>query len=218
MFEKLYELKKKGYYPDTILDIGAHHGLWTNSMKTIYPEPKYYLFEAIDYDELNNMKHHTNVTVYNVLLNEKTEIVNWYEMRNTGDSMFIEKSKHFVDCPITKRESIDLNTHIENQNILNESKNILIKIDCQGAEIPILKGATNILYKTDFIILEIPFFGVYNEGVPNFLEHIKFMDSINFVPYDILANHYINTFNMQVDMLFINKNHKFNNIVNELLL
>jgi len=63
--------------------------------------------------------------------------------------------------------------------------------------------------------LEIPLFGQYNEGVPNFLEHIAFMDSIGFTSYDILENHYINNFNMQVDMLFINKNHNFNKIVNE---
>ena len=35
------------------------------------------------------------------------------------------------------------------------------------------------------------------------------MDSIGFQPYDIVDNHYINNFNMQVDMLFINKNHSF---------
>ena len=111
-----------------------------------------------------------------------------------------------------------MNRLISQENILNESKNIFIKIDCQGSEIPILKGATTILSKTDFILLEIPLFGVYNEGVPNFLEHIKFMDSIGFVPYDILEHHYINNFNMQVDMLFINKTHSFNTIVNEKLL
>jgi hypothetical protein len=96
---------------------------------------------------------------------------------------------------------------------LEDAKNILIKIDCQGSEIPILKGSTTILNKTDFIILEIPLFGQYNKGVPTFLEHIQFMDSIGFYSYDIIDNHYINGFNMQVDMLFINKNHEFNNKV-----
>jgi hypothetical protein len=33
-----------------------------------------------------------------------------------------------------------------------------------------------------------------------------------------MYTHYINGFNMQLDVLFINKNHKFNTIVNELLL
>ena len=218
MFDKLLILKLKGFYPDTILDIGAHHGNWTNNMKKFYKDSKYYLFEGIDYPELKQFQNDQNVNVYNIILNDKIENINWYQMKNTGDSIFREKTKHFKNCEIIERQTIDLNTLIINNNLFKESKSILIKIDCQGAEIPILKGATSILEKTDFIILEIPLFGQYNEGVPNFLEHIKYMDSIGFIIYDIIDNHYINNFNMQVDVLFINKNHKFNNIVNEMLL
>ena len=216
MFDKLNKLKMMGYFPDTILDIGAHHGEWTDSMKKIYNNSKYYLFEAINYHELNRFKNDNKV--YNILLNDKIGQVDWYEMKNTGDSIFKEKTHNFTNCEPIKRESIDLNSHVLQENILKESQNILIKIDCQGAEIPILKGATSILEKTDFIILEIPLFGQYNEGVPDFLEHIAFMNSIGFITYDIIDNHYINNFNMQLDVLFINKNHKFNRIVNELLL
>jgi FkbM family methyltransferase len=218
MFNRINVLKEKSYFPDTILDIGAHHGNWTNSMKQIYNDSKYYLFEAIDYSELNRFKNDNNVEVYNILLNDKIEEVNWYQQKNTGDSMFKEKTFHFNNCEIIKRETIDLDTYVLQNNILQESKNILIKIDCQGAEIPILKGSTSILEKTDFIILELPLFGEYNEGVPNFLEHITFMNTIGFIIYDIIDNHYINDFNMQVDVLFINKNHKFNTIVNDLIL
>lgn len=217
MFYKLNDLKKRGYLPDTILDIGAHHGNWTNTMKQIY-NCDYYLFEAIDYPQLNQFNNRNDVKVYNVLLNDKIEEVNWYQMKNTGDSIFREKTVHFKNCEIIKRKTIDLNTHILQNNILQNSKNILIKIDCQGAEIPILKGAGSILHKTDFIILEMPLFGQYNEGVPTFSEHIAFMESIGFVSYDIIDTHYINGFNMQIDMLFINKNHYFNKMVNDLLL
>ena len=211
MFDKLLHLKKMGYSPDTILDIGAHHGNWTRNMKQIFA-CDYYLFEAIEYPHLGSDK------VYNVVLSDKIAEVDWYQMKNTGDSVFREKTHHFKNCEIIKRQTIDLNTLISQENILSESKNIFIKIDCQGSEIPILKGSTSILSRTDFILLEIPLFGVYNEGVPNFLEHIKFMDSIGFVAYDILEHHYINNFNMQIDMLFINKNHSFNTTVNEKLL
>jgi len=218
MFDKINIIREKGYYPDTILDIGAHHGNWTNGMKGLYPDSKYYLFEGIDYFELKQFNNDPNVNVYNVLLNDKKEQVKWYQMKNTGDSIFREKTHHFVNCEIIDREAIDLDTLILQNNILQESKNILIKIDCQGAEIPILKGGTSILEKTDFIILEIPLFGQYNEGVPNFLEHISFMDKIGFKIYDIVDTHYINGFNMQVDVLFINKNHNFNIVVNKALL
>jgi FkbM family methyltransferase len=218
MFDRIRILKEKGYLPDTILDIGAHHGNWTTSIKQIFHDSKYYLFEAIDYPELKRFEGDNSVKVFIVLLNDKIEQVNWYQMKNTGDSIFREKTKHFTDCEILKRESVDLNTHVLQNNILQESKNILIKIDCQGAEISILKGSTTILEKTDFIILEMPLFGQYNEGVPSFLEHIEFMNSIGFIIYDIIDNHYINNFNMQVDVIFINKNHEFNNTVNEILL
>ena len=218
MFDHLNIIKQKGYTPDTILDIGAHHGNWTASMKQLYNDANYYLFEGIDYEELKRFDNDTKVKVFNVLLNDKSEEVNWYQMKNSGDSIFREKSYHFTDCEIIKRRTIDLNTLIQQNNILHDSKNILIKIDCQGAEIPILKGSTSILEKTDFIILEMPLFGQYNEGVPNFIEHISYMDSIGFVPYDIIGNHYINGFNMQIDMLFINKMHVFNRTVNEAIL
>ena len=217
MFDKIIGLKQKGYYPDTILDIGAHHGNWTHSMKTIFNDSKYYLFEAIDYSELNRFNNDDKVKVYNILLNDKIENVNWYQMKNTGDSIFKEKTKIFNNCEIIKRDTIDLDTYILENNMLKESKNILIKIDCQGAEIPILKGSSSILVKTDFIILEIPLFGQYNEGVPDFLEHISFMNSIGFITYDILEHHYINGFNMQIDILFINKNHTFNTLVNKMI-
>ena len=218
MFSRIEVLKQLGYQPDTILDIGAHHGNWTVSMNQIYPDRNYYLFEGIDYSELNRFHGLEKIHVYNVLLNDKVDTVKWYQMKNTGDSFFKEKSHHFVNCEPTQRETVDLDTHILRHNILQDSRNILIKIDCQGAEIPILRGATSILDRTDFIILEMPLFGQYNEGVPTFLEHIAFMDSIGFVTYDLIENHYINKFNMQIDAIFINKKHPFNQIVNERLL
>ena len=40
MFNHFAKLKDKGYYPDAILDIGAHHGNWTINMLSIYPNSK----------------------------------------------------------------------------------------------------------------------------------------------------------------------------------
>ena len=216
MKRTISKLKNMSYYPDTILDIGARYGDWTRTVMNIYPEAKYYLFEGIDYDQLNIKRN--NVCIYkNILLNDKETEVDWYQEKNSGDSFFKELTHHFQNTKSVKRKTITLDAIIDRDKIIEDGKNIFIKIDCQGAEIPILKGSKKILKQTDFIILEMPLFGKYNEGVPNFLEHIKFMDDIGFIPFDIVDNHYINNFNMQIDMLFINKNHKLNNIVQEKL-
>ena len=218
MFKNIEKLKLLGYVPDCILDIGAHHGNWTKSMKYIYPNSKYFLFEGVHYDELEIYNKTDNCQVFFELLNDKIEEVDWYEEKNTGDSFFREKSKHFKNTKPIKRKTTTLDEIVSNNIILQKQSNIFIKIDCQGAEIPILKGSKTILSKTNFILLEIPLFGQYNENVPSFLEHIQFMQDIGFVPFDILENHHINNFNMQIDMVFINKSHMFNKTVQEKLL
>jgi FkbM family methyltransferase len=209
MFDRIIAIKNKGYVPDLILDIGAEKGSWTNQMMLIYPDSEYALFEAINYNELQSFRER-NIKVCNDLLYETETEVDWYEMRNTGDSIFKERGQAFYNCTPIKRKTSTLDILCNKNNILVNKHNILIKIDCQGSEISIVKGASNILAKTDFIILEIPLFGQYNEGVPDFLAHIQYMDSVGFIPYDIAENHYINGFNRQIDMIFISKTHPFN--------
>lgn len=210
MFDKIDLIRLNGYTPTHVFDIGAYHGNWTLSALSIFPDAKYVMIEANDHPELNSFKGYTNIHLLNEILNYKTTDVIWHQMGATGDSLFKEQtglSDQFAAIP---RTSITLNDCISKYALdLSSMTNIFIKIDCQGAEIAILKGAADVLAKTDFILLEMPLFGQYNAGVSSFLEHMQYMDSIGFQPYDIVENHYINNFNMQVDMLFINKKHSF---------
>ena len=215
--EKLISLREKGYTPSTIFDIGACIGTWTDDCMKVYSDAEYHLFEAIEYSELDRFRTKKNIHVNKgVVLNDTVAEVDWFEMRNTGDSMFREKTIHFVNTPPVHRTTTTLDIVLKDYEI--PKGGVFIKIDCQGAEISILKGATKLLEVTDFILLEIPFFGQYNQGVPTFLEHIQFMDNNGFIPYDIVHPHIINRFLMQVDMLFIRKTHPFNKIVQDILM
>jgi FkbM family methyltransferase len=207
MFDKINLLKQQGFYPDAVLDIGAYHGHWTNSMLQIYQNANYYLFEAIDYNELKSRYNdNSKIKKFNVLLFDKVTEVDWYEMRNTGDSIFKENTIWFKDCVPVKRQTIDLDSFIAENNILKEEQNILVKIDCQGAEIPILKGSMELLKRVKIIILEVPLFGQYNKGVPDFVEHLVFMKELGYIAYDILESHYIEGKNRQVDIMFCKTN------------
>lgn len=218
MFAKIASLREKGYTPSCVIDIGAYHGLWTDAVKNIFPDSYFVLFEAIDYQELDRFRSCSDTRVYkNVILNEKEELVDWYEGRNTGDSFRKERTRFYVGVPPIRRTSKTLDQIVSQDEILKTAPSIFLKIDCQGAEIPILKGARTLLNRVDFLLLEMPLFGQYNEGVPSFLEHVKFLDELGFIPFDIVDNHYFNGFNMQVDMLFIRKDHEFNEKVQALL-
>jgi FkbM family methyltransferase len=216
MFIRLEKLKNIGYTPSTILDIGAYKGDWTKDMLKIYPDSKYYLIEANDHRAIDSLANIRNIHIYkNTILNDKIQEVDWYQNHKTGDSMFKENTQFYKDTTPTKKTSIDLNSFLTNNNIDMSKEDIFIKIDCQGAEIPILKGSSTILNNTSFILIELPLFGNYNSNVPNFLEHIQFMDDIGFIPYDLTNILYLKEFAVQLDMLFINKKHKLNEIVQE---
>ena len=86
----------------------------------------------------------------------------------------------------------------------------LIKIDTQGSEIDIIEGGLKLVSKAEFLLLEIPFFGVYNQGVPSFQVHIEKIDNFGFIPYDIVSLQRITSdILIQIDVLFVNKNSKF---------
>ena len=60
-----------------------------------------------------------------------------------------------------------------------------------------------IIKNTEVILLELPFAGQYNRGVPSFQEHICYMKSVGFIPYDITEIHKASDILIQVDILFI---------------
>lgn len=199
---KLNNLKLFGFNPNKILDLGAYHGLWSYECYRIFPRAEYMLIEPINYQELTLIcdKIH-NFKYENLLVYETETEVDWYEMKNTGDSIFKERTSHFSNCIPIKKKTVTLDSIFPNEQY------DLIKIDCQGAEISILKGGQNLIKNTEFIILEMPFCGQYNTNVLSFSEHINFMEANNFVVFDILDQHvYDNKLLFQIDIIFINKN------------
>ena len=197
----LTNLKIKGFYPNNILDIGCHKGTWTQEVLKVFHKSNYILFDAITYIEIQELLNtYNNIQYYNELLGEKEDEVIWYQKKNSGDSIFKERTNIYSECLEIKKTTKLLD------NIIPENIYDLIKLDVQGSEIPILKGATKTIKHTSFIILEIQFMGKYNNSVPIFLEHIKYMDTINYILYDIVEIHKVNNIIIQVDIIFINKN------------
>ena len=124
-------LKSLGFCPATILDLGAHHGYWSIAMNNyVFPEASYTLVEPIDYAELKPFSSQSRFKVYNILLDETERDVLWYEARNTGDSIYKEKTRHFKDCTPTQKRTTTLD------QAFSDCSFDLIKIDCQGAEVP----------------------------------------------------------------------------------
>jgi len=65
----------------------------------------------------------------------------------------------------------------------------LLKLDTQGTELEVLKGAEFILKETELVLVEVSLFEFY-KGSPLLAEIVRFMDQRDFVVYDIFGGAY----------------------------
>jgi hypothetical protein len=65
----------------------------------------------------------------------------------------------------------------------------LLKLDVQGAELDVLRGAEALLQQADYALLEVSFFEFFAGG-PQFADVIAFMQARGFAAYDISGLQY----------------------------
>jgi hypothetical protein len=140
-----------------------------------------------------------SVSVHYEVLSSEVKQVPWYSNLSTGDSLYKELTRHYSNVSPTTRTTSTLDRLFPTQRF------DCIKLDCQGAELDILKGGKQLLESTDVILMECSFAGNYNAGAPSFVEYISYMDSIGFSPVDITELHRANGILCQIDVLFLRK-------------
>ena len=81
---------------------------------------------------------------------------------------------------------------------------VFLKIDAQGYELEILRGATNVLEKAEAVLLEIAIIEI-NEQAPLLHDVVQFMKDISFVTYDIVEIHRrpLDGALNQIDVIFV---------------
>ena len=204
LFYHLNNLKKIGYRPDCIIDIGAYKGDFTFYTKMIFDHSSIIMIEAQEDKEkyLKQIIEGNKNISYEISLLSKSSGLNvpFYEME-TGSSIYQEQSN--VERKVKYYKTKTLDELVFSKNQYDE---YFIKLDVQGAEIDILNGAENVLQKTNFILLEASLLN-YNQNAPLISEVIDYLDSKDFVLFDICdENRKSDKTLFQVDLLFSKKN------------
>ncbi|MDB5090261.1 MAG: hypothetical protein JWR09_4255 [Mucilaginibacter sp.] len=202
MYHHISNLKKLGFDPDLIIDAGALFGQWTENVRIIFPEAKFIMIEPqiAQKKYLEAVSHKfDNVSLELSLVGDvEKNGVEFYEM-GSGSSIYQENSDHHREKVSLKMETID--AIIEKKYKM--PNNCFLKLDVQGAEIDVLKGATELLKRTEFILLEISMLN-YNYKAPQFTDVIIFLKNIGFVLFDICdERRTANEVLYQTDMIFV---------------
>jgi FkbM family methyltransferase len=152
----------------TILDIGANEGQFINKISLILPEANIYSFEPLKkpFEQLQKLAfQNKNITAFNFALgDEEKESIIHHNEYSPSSSMLELTSLHKGAFPFTRNvleENISVKVFDKISSGLNLQKNILLKIDVQGFEINVLRGAEGTLKDIDVIFIETSFYELY---------------------------------------------------------
>ena len=186
---------------ETIFDIGAHQGNWTNKINGITKGKKHFvLFEPNKTH--NKFLQRTGFPFHNVLLSDVEKEIDFFSISSTGDSYYPEKGNPLIENAVpTKTKCRTLDQMLVSNQLPQPD---FIKIDTQGAEIDILKGANKVVKQCSVILLECPIME-YNSGAPNLQQYLDYMESIDYVPFELPEIHIVSKKLVQIDIAFIRR-------------
>jgi FkbM family methyltransferase len=180
----LAKLKASGFEPKVIYDIGACVLHWTNEAERIWPNTEFVAFEAMNSAEFlykeRGMKYHVGV-----LSDESGKEVEFYQndWHPGGNSYYRENPevnpeapKYFNEHHKRTLKTVTLDAVV---NLKQMPPPDMIKMDVQGAELDVLKGAQETLKTAQHVVLELQRVE-YNKGAPLKDTVIEYMNSLGF--------------------------------------
>jgi FkbM family methyltransferase len=200
--EFLNKLKiEYNFIPNVCYDIGANVLYWTRHAEAIWSDTKIYLFDAFSPCEILYNKYEYTITV---LSDVDNKIVQFYQndFYPGGNSYYRElafdNSKYFPENNYIEKSTRTLDSIVKEKNYRLPD---LIKIDVQGAELDILKGAVEILKHAKFLIVELQSVQ-YNKDAP--LAHVT-IDYLKSIGWECIAEKFSDN-GPDADYCFINTN------------
>lgn len=203
MYSCLTGLAARGFKPECVLDIGAALGEWTCMSLRFWPEARYFLFEPLEERKpaLDRLRQeYPNVDYILAGASDAPGHLSIGLSANLYESSFA--------YPGNQNRLVDVVTV---DTLFREGRfpqPQFMKLDVQGYELKVLKGATESMRSCDLILLELQFF----RFAPEMLlvhEAVAWMAARGFFPYefvDFLRRPHDGAMG-QCDLLFVRGQH-----------
>ena len=171
-------LRQLGLYPKTVVDAGVAHG--TPALYQTYPDAYYFLFEPIQ-EFIPYLENHLKIIkgeYHLVAVADREGEVSISSPEKLGGSSIMGPSKQGRVVPQITLDKFFADKTIETP--------LLIKTDCQGADLLVIKGAVNTLKYCEAVILEVPMAHYFSGNCPDFTDVVSWMGTQGFRVFDLL--------------------------------
>lgn len=193
------------FYPDICIDVGAAGG--TPSINRSFKDALHLAFEPQPSfipeleRELDGYKHE----IFQMALMSQPGEMEIAIPDNAYTATMISPEQNNSDHKKFKVEVSTLDTQLSGRL---DGKKVLLKTDCQGGDLDVIKGGKKILQQCDVVIMETSLYRFWGDHHPDFYDIVSYMKSQGLVVFDILEGSFkpSNRALGQVDLVFVHEN------------
>jgi FkbM family methyltransferase len=199
-------LKKENF--KTIVDAGANRGQFSLAASSLYNDAIIHAFEPLPrpakiFNEI--FYNYDNIFLYETAIGNSNKELKMHISNKDDSSSLLEISdvqlQYYPDTNEVDTQHVNvskLENYLKASDISSPS---LLKIDVQGFELEVLKGAENLLDNFNYIYCECSYLSLYNNQ-PLANDIIIFLSRYNFVLIGTYNNNIVNGECIQSDFLF----------------
>jgi FkbM family methyltransferase len=178
----LAAMKRRGFHPKVAIDVGAYAGEWTLSLRQLFSDTRILMVEpqAARRERLQALAQgHETVEFAPVLLGPAAANRVTFYQAETGSSVLRDPGNNSAQSTAMEMTTLDAAvraTPFERADFL--------KLDVQGYELEVLKGAEQVLPSVEAVMMEVNLIAIY-QGAPLADEAVAFMAARGFRVYDV---------------------------------
>lgn len=206
MSSSLQQLVRHGVEVNAVLDIGVLNG--TAPLQQVFPDRKHYLFEPVEFHFDTIRRNYANFDheLFHVALSDGDgesylvglSVDGGDEITHSqvcAEPMSSEDNPRVLSCQKIRRAKLD--TLLADRAIEQPH---LFKIDVDGHELPILRGAVDTLRGASIVVIEAT---IEKQPIPKLFERFQFLVQQGFVLIDLVDMAWYDGILWQVDMIFV---------------
>jgi len=194
----LRRLAERGLKPEHVVDVGAFEGGWARMARRIWPAAQITMLEGNAHKRpiLEPIAENIGATLHFAVLGPEDgrEVV--FHVMESGSSVLPENSPRARTQERMETRRLD--------SLLAGTSPDFLKLDVQGYELEVLKGAEAVLGSAKAVLMEVALIEI-NKGAPLLAQVVGFMKDRGFEVCDILEVHRrpLDKATNQIDLLFV---------------